>query len=187
MYYIGAVGIVWLVQKGSRTFQGWRGMFEGMHWKNRNVAHVHLLSVSKCLDSTCFVQVISLAANLAFSLEVVRDLAMIDFSAVRSSFDNCITWTENRNGRQAWMFACKSDNIKNIVIPISVTERFWATASIMKPMQLYKSVIGRSFESQLNLNLRQLMPTSNTWEMLKVIVKTLEHLTMSFLLNQMVF
>lgn len=70
------------------------------------------------------------------------------------------------------------------IIPTPVKTRFLSVVLMTKMMLKYKKVIDECFGFQPNLNLRQIVPTNDTWEIVNIIVNTSEQLIVSCLRSQ---
>lgn len=130
--------------------------------------------MEQCLNGIRFALIIFTAAESALSQDIVNCLPLIQINRKWSSLWRCFKCTKRSpKGRTAYFDSCEIKNMPKQVIPTPVKTRLLSVVVIIKMILKYKKVFDECFRSQRNLNLRQIIPTNDTWDIGISIVHTL--------------
>ena len=151
----------------------------------QGLVRCEFLDLDTCFEGPCFAHLLSNACNAALCNSVDDGLALIDAKKAKASLQRCITWTKkSAKGRDAWFASCRAKGKKERVMPTPVKTRFVTSVLMMSMLLVYRDVVEHCYSNQEKLDLRQRVPSTETWEIVRVMVDTLGPIMNSCVLSQ---
>ena len=119
--------------------------------------------------------ILSGACNAALAPTTAELLNRIDFNKVRATLQRCITWTKKSGkGKSECYKSCRKMNVKELLMPTPFKTRFVCTIVMLNMMLKYRQVVQHCFSNQSSPELRTRVPSTDTWEIARVVALTLE-------------
>ena len=133
------------------------------------------LCLEECFEGICFAHILSVACSGALKAIVDSEIRHISSGKAIGELQSCIrSMKKSGKGREAWFSSFFSRGKAQCKIPTPVKTRFASSVVMMSMMLVYRDVVEHCFSNQVSIELRNRVPSINTWEIIGTIVTVLE-------------